>query len=86
MVVDAKMEITMKNFIELEADSEVQSEKAFLKELREGYPNAEIEKKKEQLKEYEEEYNQLKDKDSIKAQYLDSWVFVLKEEIEEMKF
>ena len=85
MVVDAKMEITMKNFIELEADSEVQSETAFLKELREGYLNAEIEKKKEQLKEYEEEYNQLEDKDSIKAQYLDSWIFVLKEEIEEMK-
>jgi len=85
MVVDVKMEVTINVFNDMESAPKVHSDKAFFNEMKEDYLNAEVFKKREQLMEYEEEYNQLEDKDSIKAQYLDSWIFVLKEEIEEMK-
>ena len=58
-----------------------ESKKQFLKEFAEGYLEAEKMKKMELLELYEEEHKSLENKDSFKAQYLESLIYVLKKEI-----
>lgn len=58
-----------------------ESKKQFLKEFAQGYLEAEKMKKMELLRLYENEYESLEDKDSFKAQYLESLIYVLKKEI-----
>ena len=58
-----------------------QSKKQFLKELAKGYLDAERMKKLDLLNLYKSEYEVLEDKDSLKGQYLESWIYVLTKEI-----
>ncbi len=67
--------------MEVRNEEAKQSKKAFLKEFAKGYFDAERMKKMELLNEYKVEYDNLEDKDSFKGQYLESWIYVLTQEI-----
>jgi len=53
----------------------------FMEELKKGYLYWEIEKKKQQLAEYINAYQEIQNKDSFNAQYLKTLIDVLKAEI-----
>lgn len=53
----------------------------FMEELKEGYLYWETEKKKQQLGEYINAYQEIENKDSFNAQYLKTLIDVLKAEI-----
>ncbi|MHA1803225.1 MAG: hypothetical protein ACTSU4_01690 [Promethearchaeota archaeon] len=58
-----------------------ESKKQFLKELAKGYLEAEKMKVMETFRMFEKEYESLENKDSFKAQYLESFIFELKTEL-----
>lgn len=53
----------------------------FVSEMARGYIDAEIMEKEKLMKEFSDEYQKMEDKDSFKGQYLESWIYMLKEEI-----
>lgn len=77
-----KMEI-LEVKLPLIEDEEKKQNNEFLKELAEGYLEVEISKKKELLKEYSKAYDNLQDKDSFNAQYLETLISVLRDELKD---
>ncbi len=55
--------------------------KEFAEELKKGFLYWEIEKKKQQLAEYINAYQEIQNKDSFNAQYLKTLIDILKAEI-----
>lgn len=62
------------------------TEKEFISEFAKGYLDLEINEKENQLYDYLKAYNNLKDKDSFNAQYLEILISVLKKEVQELRF
>lgn len=76
----SKMEISEVNLTIIQNVKKKQDDD-FFKELLKGYLEAEISKKRELLKEYLIAYDKLEDKNSFNAQYLETLIAVLRDEI-----
>jgi len=57
----------------------------FLSEFAKGYLWAEIHKQEQFIKDLTQELENMKDKDSFKAQYLEAWIESLKMDLEKEK-
>ena len=63
----------------------VKSNEDFKRELTQGYFNALIHEKQVELNQYLNAYNELEEKDTFKADYLDSLIYLLNLEIKELQ-
>jgi len=73
-----KMEVVVKAPVKVVKEDKTQTTKQFWKEFGKGYLEVEKMKKKELLKEYQEAYENMEDKNSFNAQYLETLIFNLK--------
>ena len=75
----------MHTIVELKTENEVKVDlfkyNEFAEELKQDYLYWELEKKKQQLSEYINAYQEIEDKDSFNAQYLETLIDLLKSEI-----
>jgi hypothetical protein len=75
----------MHTIVEMKTKNEVEVEffkyNEFAEELKQGYLYWELEKKQQQLSEYINAYQEIEDKDSFNAQYLETLIDLLKSEI-----
>ena len=75
----------MHTIVELKTENEVKVDlfkyNEFAEELKQDYLYWEFEKKKQQLSEYINAYQEIEDKDSFNAQYLETLIDLLKSEI-----
>lgn len=72
------MEVVVKTPVKVVEDRKKQKTEDFWHEFVKGYLEVEEMKKRELLKEYQEAYNNIEDKDSFNAQYLETLIFNLK--------
>jgi DNA/RNA-binding domain of Phe-tRNA-synthetase-like protein len=77
-MVNKKMEVVIKAPVEVEEEDKKQTKEEFWKEFGRGYLEVEKMKNKELLKEYQEAYENIKNKNSFNAQYLETLIFNLK--------
>ncbi|MBD3212977.1 MAG: hypothetical protein GF311_10245 [Candidatus Lokiarchaeota archaeon] len=76
-MVNKKMEVVVKTAVSAVENESRQSAKGFWKEFAQGYFDAEKKKKSQELKKYIKVYNELEDKDSFHAQYLETLIWNL---------
>ena len=62
-----------------------ENNEVFISELAKGYLWFEIDKLEQRLNEFSEEFEALNDKESLKGQYLEVFIYNLKTEIKEKK-
>ncbi len=85
-MVNKEMETVIKmNVDQFIKDRENRSDAKFLSELREGYLWAEVDRQEQFIEELTQELETMNDKDSFKAQYLESWIGSLKIDLEKDK-
>jgi len=80
------MEIVVKYTENVRKDEISMTEKEFISEFAKGYLDLDIIEKENQLHDYLEAYDNLRDKDSFNAQYLENLISVLKKEVQELRF
>ena len=77
----------MEVFAEIKHENEIKlcivEYNEFMEEIKKGYLYWEIEKKRQLLSDYINAYQEIKDKDTFNAQYLETLIDVLKVEISE---
>ena len=78
------MQVLLNHFDDVVQEVKKNGRQEFMAEMRDGYVFAVVNEKEKLLNEYETEFQNC-DKDSVKGQFLDSWIFVLKKEIKEIK-
>ena len=72
------MEVMLKHAVETPEKERTQTAKKFWKEFAQGYFEVEEMKKQKELKEYIEAYDNIEDKNSFNAQYLETLIYNLK--------